>query len=135
MTLPILVRKPEYLLGKGTHRGYDWVVIHNGMGFRNGYIRVPVGHPWHGRSYDDIDCNAHGGLTYSRADVPTNKVELDAQYWWIGFDCAHAWDLQDPSLPGISTFMPAFGDGEIRTQEYVEQECRNLCEQAAACKG
>lgn len=132
MALAITVRKPDCVLGKGTHAGYDWIVIHNSMGYRCGYVRVPKGHPWFEQTYVYVVANVHGGLTYSKKDVPTNKVDADVEYWWVGFDCAHAWDAPDPSLPSdrqIPHFD--FGDSEVRDQAYVEAECRSLCEQAA----
>ena len=131
MTLKLLTTKPDHLLAEGEHVGYKWVVVHNGMGFRCGYVRVPSSHPWHGKSYDDIECEVHGGLTYAKADSVTDKLETDAGYWWLGFDCAHAWDLPDPALPCESPMcLIDFGDGEIRTQDYVEVECKSLCQQA-----
>lgn len=105
------------LLSEGEHLGYQWAVLHNGMAYRCGYVALPPGHPWHGKGYDDIPAEAHGGLTYSNAS--------DDGSWWVGFDCAHAGDAPDPTLPGYRER----GD-TLRSQEYVEEQCRSLCEQA-----
>jgi hypothetical protein len=61
--------------------------------------------------------------------VPCDKGGPD-NGWWLGFDCAHSMDAQDPSLPSEHK-MPTFGRGLIRNQEYVEQQCLFLCDQAA----
>lgn len=42
MCLP-LPKLEEHTLGKGEHAGFAWHVVHNGMGFRCGYVRVPAG--------------------------------------------------------------------------------------------
>ncbi len=58
------------------------------MGHWCGYAAIEPGHPWHGRHYDDVPAEAHGGLTYS--DRCTGSVchvpkpgEPD-DVWWIG---------------------------------------------------
>lgn len=61
------------------HDGVECAIA-NGAGWVNGYVRVPEGHPWHGKDYDDIPADVHGGLTYSGGD-------------WIGFDTAHLGDV------------------------------------------
>jgi len=116
------------LLAAAKCKGFDWVVLHNGMGFRCGYVRLLPGHPWYGKHYDEIDAKVHGGLTYAASD--------DEGSWWVGFDCGHYGDARDLGLPmpaGIKKILPLTPlDGQvIRTQEYVEQQCRLLCEQAA----
>jgi len=114
------------LLSQGDMMGYDWIVTHNGSGFRCGYIKVPFGHPWHGEDWETINCNVHGGLTYAQPDTEDNS-------WWIGFDCAHYGDALDPTLNSSSfpLFRRLGGEGIIRTTEYVMSECHQLCRQAA----
>lgn len=96
MCNPITVARPEDLIAKGLHDGYQWEIIHNGTGYRCGYVRIPKGHPWHGES--DIDAYVHGGVTFAEADTKCDKGGED-NAWWLGFDCAHCDDLPDPSLP------------------------------------
>ena len=68
-----------------------------------GYVGVPPGHPAHGKDYQSVDVVAHGGLTYADTcqedavegfgvcHIPLPGREPDV--WWLGFDCAHAFDL------------------------------------------
>lgn len=138
MCLSIAIHRPDDVLAKGEHLGYEWAVIHNRSGYRCGYVRVPDGHPWHGKDYDDIPVDVHGSLTFSEADVPCSNPGPD-NAWWVGFDCAHYGDAPDPHLLTkcasiMITGIPPF-PGEnlvVRTQEYVEYECHKLCEQADA---
>ena len=102
--------------------------VSNGMGYRCGYVRVPKGHRWHGKDWSEVDCRVHGGITFAEADVPCDAPGED-DAWWIGFDCAHSGDAPDPSLPGYNERMA--DSGTIRSQGYVEHECKRLCEQAA----
>jgi hypothetical protein len=117
----------DFILGEGEHAGVKFVTVHNGHGARCGYALIPPGHPWHGVEYDNIPADVHGGLTYS---------EADGDDWWIGFDCSHSGDAKDLDLPmpkAIREITARFGNrGIVRTQEYVEGECRNLCEQVAS---
>lgn len=122
----------ERTLGKGEHLGFEWEIVRNTIGFRCGYIRILPGHPWFGKHYDEIDAHVHGGLTFASEGkaCPTHGPEAE---WWIGFDCAHYMDAPDPALiePGEPTIR-SFNGGVVRSQEYVEKECRNLCKQAQA---
>ena len=133
MCLSIKVSRPNDVLAEGEHLGFEWAVVHNGNGYRCGYIRLPAGHPWHGAGYYDSiveGVEVHGGLTFAEADKPCHKTGPD-DAWWLGFDCAHSYDRQDPFLPReIAAFD--FPGAEVRSQEYVEEQCRSLCKQAAA---
>ena len=98
-----------------------------------GYVAVPPGHPWHGQSQDDIedDIEIHGGLSYaskSREEwCHKDKPELN-DYWWLGFDCAHAWDI----LPVILSISPRLADSQskYRNIAYVTKQCEKLAKQA-----
>jgi hypothetical protein len=140
----------------GTHAGFDWLVIASDMGHRCGYIRIPEDHPWHGKGYDDIDVDVHGGLTFSQV------AEFTSPGYWIGFDCNHAWDIPDPDIASdeyvpfiltravvrselelnrkptrdevkqtlIADTLAGNLEGKIRTADYVEAECKKLAEAA-----
>lgn len=132
MCLSVAIDRPDDVLAKGEHKGFQWMIVHNGSGYRCGYVRVPQGHPWHGKDYDDLDVDVHGGLTFAAPDKPCDEKGED-NAWWLGFDCAHADDAPDALLPGgdkLSDFYRDL-DVKVRSQEYVEAECRSLCEQAA----
>lgn len=63
-------------------------------GFGNGYVLIPVGHSMHGKHYDDIPVEVHGGLTFSelvdKEMVETWKLDKeDEGTWCVGFDTAH----------------------------------------------
>lgn len=139
MCNPVTTRRPDLLLSKGVQAEYEWEVTSNGIGYRCGYVRIPPGHPWHGKGYDDVKPypEVHGGLTFTEPDTHCGKGGAD-DAWWLGFDCAHAGDAADPSLPTSdgAPLHPALArlgreSGEIRTTDYVEEQCRRLAEQAA----
>ena len=123
--------RPDHELNRGTHLGFTWVVMHNGLGFRCGYVRVPAGHPWHDRGNDALgDVDIHGGVTFTETEV--GACDCEGGGYWVGFDCSHAGDKPDPTLPGAISALYGWMSGEVRTQEYVEDQCRQLCEQAHA---
>ncbi len=68
-----------------THLSHEHITV----GWGNGYVGVPAGHPWFGKDYDSIDCEVHGGLTYAADRAPTEKPD---GFWWVGFDTAHLGD-------------------------------------------
>lgn len=66
-----------------------------------GYIAVPPGHPWWGKSEDEIETSVHGGLTYSSSmdDFHRKTMDWDEMFgdWWVlGFDCGHYDDFVNP---------------------------------------
>jgi hypothetical protein len=56
---------------------------------RCGYVRVPPKHSTHGKHYDDVDVEIHGGLTFSEIESCEHE---DGIGYWFGFDCAHCFD-------------------------------------------
>ena len=85
--------------------------------------------------------NVHGGITYAGGGV-NSKYPIESDLWWFGFDCAHAGDKKDVDALYKYDFVDEnmervlaidreyFIPNEIvRTQEYVEQECRELADQ------
>lgn len=89
-----------------------------------GYVGVPYEHPWYGRHYSKVgDLDVHGGLTFS--DRSTDRVfhSEAANVWWLGFDCAHAFDL----VPYLN-----LGPGVYRDLAYVRAEVVKLARQIRA---
>jgi hypothetical protein len=83
------------LESSGAHEGFMYAVISMPLGHRCGYIRIPNGHPWFGKHYDDIEAEIHGGLTFSRMIDPEEESPFPEPGFWIGFDCAHWCDAPD----------------------------------------
>lgn len=73
-------------------------------GYANGYVAIFKNHPYYGKSYDEIDINVHGGLTFSESGDKTKELFKDIEWiegdikelnkdWWIfGFDTCHYMD-------------------------------------------
>lgn len=131
MTLPI---KESSILSRGEHVGFAWFTARYGVAYRAGYVRVPLGHPWYGKSIFDVEPTpeVHGGLTFS---APESGPEGRANNgWWLSFDCGHDCDLEDPELlaPGATPKEGGTYFAKVRSQEFVEAECEFLCAQALA---
>lgn len=126
--------RPKDVLARGQHAGYLWVIMHNNMGYRCGYVLVPEGHRClrqyiaDGCSGYNVDLDVHGGVTFVEKDT-------DGRDYWVGFDCGHYGDAVDPSLPGSEKLGAIGNQGAIRTQEYVVNQCMFACEQLAADAG
>lgn len=128
MCLSILVNHPEAEIEKGHVSGFEYAITHNFMGYRCGYLKLEIGHPWHGENYNNISPEVHGGLTFSEADVPCDLAGAD-NGWWIGFDCGHFMDAPDPAF-GFAV-PRCLKSGQIRSTEYVRSELASLALQAA----
>lgn len=154
---------------RGIEDGIEWVTAGLAMGHRCGYVRVPESHPWAGRGYSDPAWSesgwpgvkaairrwikrepvkadwenqiasvvrVHGGLTYD-GELPIDMSDEPGH--WLGFDCAHAWDLRDPSLMSAryrdlheKYGDVDYGDSHIRDANYVQRETEYLARQIAA---
>lgn len=74
----------------------------------NGYVSLPVGHPWYGKHFTCLDVDVHYGLSFSE--------EEDGR-WVIGFDTAHASD-----------------DPKDWNREKVRKEANKLLDQAESAE-
>lgn len=88
----------------------------------------------------DMYFDVHGSITYA-----DDKVDFDGNGpWWIGFDCGHHGDELDifsarrywPNNERVEYRLKQTAEvhvgGAIRTQEYVEAECKSLVDQIEA---
>lgn len=91
----------------------------------------------------DIDAEAHGGLTFADScqegaeDGPgvchVPEPGRPTEVWWLGFDCAHAWDVS----PRMRDAQPADLRDRIEAQQtyktfaYVQREVTKLAGRAA----
>jgi hypothetical protein len=113
---------------------------HSWSAHRCGYVRVPAGHPFHGKGYDDIDVNVHGGLTFAEVEPCAHE---DGTGYWIGFDFAHGGDTKfaDENDPrALHNMFPALHHYPDRysehywTLEEVQKETEDLARQVIAAK-
>jgi len=108
------------------HKGLKCVIFRMPLlGFLNGYVAVPKGHPLFGKDIDDPkikELDVHGGISYSDKYLRGYELPDKEELWWFGFDTAHAGDC----IP----FHPILGENETyRTIEYVTKEVIKLAEQ------
>lgn len=103
--------EPDLVEWRDATTGYPCLVVramHTGA--LCGYVGLPPGHPLHGKTYNAPECEAleaHGGLTFADAchegglicHVPQPGEPDDV--WWLGFDCAHAYDLT-PAIDAVT---------------------------------
>lgn len=91
------------------------------VGWGNGYALIPIGHPLHGKNYEEIDefVSVHGGLTFSNlidADLIRhfNLEEEDIGKWCVGFDTCH---FEDNIQRWPKEFVQAEADSLARQLE------------------
>lgn len=93
-----------------------------------GYVGLPKNHPYHGKDYDDVDVDVHGGLTYAAecGGFVCHVSEGADELYWLGFDCGHYLDV----IPGMSKELKKMG-GTYRDIQWVTEETKRLAEQLA----
>ena len=129
--------EPDKVQWVDPETGLDCLIHRNQFGALCGYVGVPPGHKYHGLGYDSVDVDAHGGLTFA-AFCAENTEECGRgichipeegrpdQVWWLGFDCAHAWDYV-PGMPMSAIFSSS--EAVYRDIGYVKREVRALAKQ------
>lgn len=135
--------EPDKMQWPDEATGLPCLIVRNRYGALCGYVGVPSGHPWHGRGYDDVTADVHGGLTFAgpcspEEDETSGICHIPAvgepdDVWWLGFDCAHAFD----ATPGMGAFvgdqrLPSEFQDVYRDFAYVRGEVEGLARQAAA---
>ena len=132
------------------------MIVRGPSGALCGYVAVPPGHPLHGLSYTDFPDEgpyAHGGITFTDGcqesedghgicHVPEPGEPADV--WWIGFDCAHGYDvmpalestMREAGMPNhlrmeATEFWPA---STYKDVEYVTNQCKDLAGQLKLMK-
>lgn len=122
--------------------GYPCLIKRNAVGALCGYVGVAEGHPAFMKDYDHelvIGLEVHGGLTYSdlgqHMDMPSKGIchlpeegEPDT-VWWLGFDCAHAWDYAPGWTSSIGRELDLGDDTAYRDVPFVRAECAKLAAQ------
>jgi len=117
------------------------IIRHPGLGSLCGYVGVSPRHPWHGLKkrfdlwneteedpefpggFEALGIEAHGGITYA-------EIESDGLLW-LGFDCAHGWDLVPVMEASRRRFDPSGSTkGTYRDWAYAKNEVARLAEQA-----
>jgi hypothetical protein len=134
------------------HAGYACLLTRSAcLGNLCGYVGIDRSHPDYEVPYGDIDeeIDVHGGLTYAAkcqgdiCHVPAPGMPDDV--WWLGFDCAHAYDLspgliareremarRNAKLTAMFERVPPGWGETYRDFAYVKAEVESLAEQLAA---
>lgn len=121
------------------HNGLDCLIVRSrSSGGLCGYVGVPKSHKYYEMDYNDVydqpDCKVecHGGLTFSGPCRPVENEQglchpkegaANEKVWWLGFDCAHAWDVSPMDDWSFAQ------DSMYRHLAYVKLEVEYLADQ------
>ena len=138
--------EPDKLTWMDEATGLDCMALRNRLGAWCGYVGLGPEHPLHGLDYDEVSgVGVHGGLTFADRCDETGVVPMSQRIchvpepgrpgdvWWLGFDCAHAWDV----APGLRAWTerlvdhPPWPDWSYRDLAYVRSEVESLARQLA----
>lgn len=138
--------------GGGTYKEYEYLITFTARGTRCAYVALKPEEAERFNEekganeyyYPDLDC--HGGITFFGSDHSAKSLlPVYCEDTWVGFDAAHAWDLEDMEtaeryFPEGNRYvqyrkenpMPDFGDSFHRSYEYMEKECHSIIDQLRA---
>lgn len=118
-------RKIE-VLDTGTCLGFFYWILNLGT-HPTAYVKIPESHKYYQKDYDDIDIQAHGGLTYARDYLYISKNQK-LEGWFVGWDYAHCHDYAgyEEKLPEELRLKPS---GKKWTTEEIREEVYKVCEQ------
>jgi len=57
--------EPDKVQWQDEDTGLPCLIVRNPVGALCGYVGVPEGRPCHGKEYDTVDVECHGGLTFA----------------------------------------------------------------------
>ena len=142
-------RKMLGVEGGGLYKGYEYLITFNDMGFRCGYVAIPLDHKFYENDLtsDDEEINAHGGITFhGQHSIVEDILGKQCTDRWIGFDAGHCYDI--PDLACTKKYFPDLRqarldhviemshcferhdtEAAIRTFDFMESECKNLIDQ------
>ena len=152
--------EPDKMQWQDEETGLPCLAVRAGHGAWCGYVGVAEGHPWFEQHYRELeDVEVHGGITFSDFCAPADRDESGICHvpdpgepdhvWWLGFDCAHAFDVtpRHLSMMDIGHLLSSFTDGilgteatlkgprdEYRTIAYVRSEVASLARQVKAAQ-
>lgn len=137
------IQEPDKVQWVDEQTGLDCLAVRNeSMGFWCGYVGVPELHPSFGKSYDDVEVEVHGGLTFADVCMEGSNAERGVCHvaepgrpehvWWLGFDTGHAWDLAPAYEMRYPSLRLLRESRAYRDLNYVKTECRDLARQLAA---
>lgn len=142
---------PDVILESGgNYKGYDFCVTFTSLGHRCGYVAIPSSHKYTDRDKAESELDVHWSVNFH--DKPVNLVNeligTPCEDIWIGFDAGRYGDKAD-----VEAFQRFFDDlemlefikkirypilarddlfkHEVRTNEYMTEECKKLIDQLA----
>lgn len=107
----------------------DWIedgvrcLIMRGPASFCAYLGVPTAHPLAGFDYDSLPLDCHGGLTFAAKGNGKNHPD---DWYWYGWDYAHAGDRTTYDLPRFSTERDWFDEEVEKEVELVLYDFKRL---------
>ena len=122
-------RKTEVLY-HGFYKDYEFYILNLGT-HPTAYVNVCNNRLLNGKSYNNIDIDVHGGLTYSENELYINDEKEKVNGWFIGWDYSHCYDYVDYEINMPENIM---SNGKKWTTEEIFEDVKSVIEQCINCK-
>lgn len=113
--------------------GYNCLAKRGPFGAWCGYVAVSSNHAFYKQSYNNVNVDVHGDLTYANecsGDPDEGICHLESPgeepVFWFGFDCSHCYDF----IPSYTSHFNQ--NGIYRNKAYVIAEIDSLSKQLKA---
>ena len=135
--------EPDKMQFPDPESGLPCLIVRNPQGALCGYVGVSEGHHYYKKDGYEFDLSVHGGITFTSMCSPGDDESHGICHtpgpgepdhvWWLGFDCAHAWDV----CPKMNADLRAAGlhhygadnDDVYRDIAYVKSQIASLAKQ------
>lgn len=114
------------LLYHGTFFEYDYYILNLGT-HPTAYVKLQKEDMFYNKSYNEIDIDCHGGLTYSSNKLISIESDENNE-WFIGWDYGHCGDYSGYDIMFKGTYLENTSDKKWTTEE-IKKECVVVCSQ------
>jgi hypothetical protein len=112
---------------KGTYKKVDYMIVPH-LGSYCAYVKLPAGHRYEMKSYDDMPIMCHGDLTFGMIIRKGQKTKVGFKPGhWIGWDYLHAGDSMQ--FPQFTDFKPKRTWGHKWTIPQIKKEIKQVIAQ------
>lgn len=98
------IRPGVVLEEKGTYEGYNYFIVFTFNGYRCAYVEIPKDSKYYKVDYEELDIDAHGGITFSEYYPELTGSSNEDDKWYIGWDYGHFSDRTSVEL--VEEYFP-----------------------------
>ena len=119
-------QEPDKIQWQDEATGLPCLIVRGPVGALCGYVGVPSGHPLHGKDYDNVSLEAHGGITFASGCAKVG----DRAKWelWKQRLLARRGEAKTYPRGDAARYLKEWADGLESYEAWAERcEARSVC--------